>query len=637
MKALTLLSRHFPTVKQIQTLVSPIRNNTVLTEDSCFQLLDQYPDIKTLKKLHAKIIIDPELHPNPSIGIKLMRAYAARGETGVTRHVFDEITEKNVVFFNVMIRSYANNHLFPDALLVFKTMSNCGFEPDNYTYPCLLKACSGLNSLWDGLQIHGAVVIVGLDSNLFIGNGLVSMYGKCGCLVEARRVLDEMPSRDVVSWNSMVAGYAQSGRFDDALEICREMKSLRLKPDAGTMASLLPAVTNTSTENVSYVKEMFSNLAKRNLVSWNVMIAVYVNSSMPTKAVDLYSQMDVQGIEPDAISVASVLPACGDLSALLLGRQIHQYVERKKLRPNLLLENALIDMYAKCGSLAEARTVFDDMKFRDVVSWTSMISAYGMSGKGCDAVALFSKMQNSGLCPDSIAFVSVLSACSHSGLLEEGRYNFKLMTERYKIIPRIEHFACLVDLLGRAGKVEEAYSVIRQMPMEPNERVWGALLGACHVYSNMDIGLLAADRLFQLAPEQSGYYVLLSNIYAKAGRWDDVTTIRSIMKRKGLKKMPGASNVEINDRVYTFLVGDQSHAQSKKIYEELDVLVGKMKEVGYNPETDSALHDVEEEDKEYHLVVHSKKLAIVFAIFITKPGTPIRLTKNLRICGIAIS
>ncbi|KAL5744741.1 hypothetical protein ACOSQ2_027857 [Xanthoceras sorbifolium] len=634
MKAVTPLSRHFSTVKQIlQTLVSPIQNNTVLTEDSCFQILDHYPDIKTLKKLHSKIIIDPQLHPNPSLGIKLMRAYAARGETEVTRHVFDEITDKNVVFFNVMIRSYVTNHLFHDALLVYKTMSSRGFKPDNYTYPCVLKASSGLNSLWVGLQIHSAVVKVGLDSNLYIGNGLVAMYGKCGCLIEARLVLDEMPSRDVVSWNSMVAGYAQSGRFDDALEVCREMELLRLKPDAGTMASLLPAVTNTSSENVVYVKEMFSQLAKKNLVSWNVMIAIYVNNSMPAEAVDLYSQMELKGIEPDAISVASVLPACGDLSALLLGRQIHQYVERKKLRPNLLLENALVDMYAKCGSLAEARAVFNEMKFRDVVSWTSMISAYGMSGQGCDAVALFSKMQNSGLCPDSIAFVSVLSACSHAGLLEEGQYYFKLMTDQYKVSPRIEHFACLVDLLGRAGKVDEAYSVIREMPMEPNERVWGALLGACRVYSNMDIGLLAADHLFQLAPEQSGYYVLLSNIYAKAGRWEEVTTVRSIMKRKGLKKMPGTSNVEINDRVYTFLAGDQSHAQSKVIYKELDVLVGKMKEAGYIPETDSALHDVEEEDKECHLVVHSEKLAIVFAILNTKPGTAIRVTKNLRICG----
>lgn len=617
----------------MQNLVSSTQKSTALTEELCGNMLDQYPDIKTLKKLHSRIIVDQRLHSNPSLGIKLMRAYAVDGEPSLTRQVFEEIPEKNVVFFNVMIRSYVNNHLYCDALLVYKTMASQGFEPDNFTYPCVLKACSRMEDLRVGLQIHGAVVNFGLDLNLFIGNGLVAMYGKCGCLVEARRVLDEMPSRDVVSWNSMVAGYAQYAQFDEALEVCKEMEGLKLKPDAGTMASLLPAVTNTTSNNVSYVKDMFMKLAKKSVVSWNVMVAVYVNNSMPGEAVNLYLQMEACGIEPDAVTIASVLPACGDLSALSLGRQMHEYVERKKLRPNLLLDNALVDMYAKCGSLRDAREVFDRMKFRDVVSWTSMISAYGLNGQGRDAVALFAKMQDSGLIPDSIAFVSVISACSHAGLLEEGRYYFKLMTEEYRIIPRIEHFACMVDLLGRSGQVDEAYRFIKQMPVAPNERVWGALLSACRVYSNMNIGLLAADHLFELTPEQSGYYVLLSNIYAKAGRWQDVTTIRSIMKSRGIKKMPGISNVELNHRIHTFLAGDQSHPQSKEIYEELDVLVGKMKELGYVPETDSALHDVEEEDKECHLAVHSEKLAIVFAILNTVPGMQIRITKNLRVCG----
>ena len=463
MKSVTPLSRHFSTARQLQNLVLSTpklefaQKSSALTEELCGDILDQYPDIKTLKKLHSKIIVDQPLCSNPSIGIKLMRAYAACGEPGITRHVFDEIPEKNVVFFNVMIRSYVNNHLYHDALLVFKTMASQGFEPDNYTYPCALKACSGLENLNVGLQIHGAVVKVGLDLNLFIGNGLVAMYGKCGCLMAARRVLDEMPSRDVVSWNSMVAGYAQNVWFDDALEVCKEMEALRLKPDAGTMASLLPAVTNTASNNVSYVKEIFIKLAKKSVVSWNVMIAVYVNNSMPAEAVNLYLQMEKNRIEPDAVTIASILPACGDLSALSLGRRMHEYVERKKLRPNLLLENALVDMYAKCGSLQDAREVFDRMKFRDVVSWTSMISAYGLNGQGCDAVALFAKMQNLGLSPDSIAFVSVISACSHAGLLEEGRCYFKLMTEEYRIIPRIEHYACMVDLLGRSGQVDESY------------------------------------------------------------------------------------------------------------------------------------------------------------------------------------
>ncbi|PON57765.1 DYW domain containing protein [Parasponia andersonii] len=639
MKLVGPRSHHFKNANKIETRVSSFQRvgldheSPVLAEELFGRVLDAYPDIKTIKKLHSKIIFDQYLRLNQSLGIKLMRAYAACGETRITRHIFDEIPEKNVIFFNVMIRSYINNHLYDDGLFVFKTMSSHGIQPDHYTYPCVLKACSASQNLWVGLQIHGAIVQVGLDLNLYVGNGLVAMYGKCDRLLEARRVLDEMPRRDVVSWNSVVAGYAQNARFEDALEVCREMESIRLKPDAGTMASLLPAVTNTSSDNVSYIKEMFDNLVNKSLVSWNVMIAVYANNSMPGEAVDLFLQMEACKLEPDAVTIASILPACGNLSALLLGRRLHQYVDRKKFRPNLLVENALIDMYAKCGCLREAREVFESMEFQDVVSWTSLISAYGRSGQGTDAVALFAKMQDSGMNPDSVAFVSVLSACSHAGLLEDGKYYFTLMIDKYRIVPRLEHYSCMVDLLGRAGRVDEAYTFVKEMPIEPNERVWGALLSACRVYSNMNVGVEAADKLFQMVPQQAGYYVLLSNIYAKAERWQDVTKVRSIMKSRGITKTPGVSNVELNQKIYTFLAGDRSHPKSKEIYEELDVLVGKMKELGYVPETDSALHDVEEEDKECHLAVHSEKLAIVFAILNSEPGTTIRVTKNLRVCG----
>ncbi|CAJ2644941.1 putative pentatricopeptide repeat-containing protein At3g49142 [Trifolium pratense] len=620
-------------ISELQALVSSFHKskNPILALELLSKALDQNPDIKTLKNFHTKIFY-LNSHQNPSLGIKLMRAYAACGEPGLTRKVFDEMFERNIVFYNVMIRSYVNNYLYNDALFVFRDMVNGGFRPDNYTYPCVLKACSCSENLSFGLQIHGDLLKVRMDLNLFVGNGLIAMYGKCGCLVEARRVFDEMLCRDVVSWNSMVAGYAQNKRFDDALEICREMEDLGQKPDGGTMASLMPAVANTLSENVLCVEKIFVNLEWKNLISWNVMIRVYLKNSMPTKAVDLYLQMEKSGVEPDAITCASVLPACGDLSALLLGRRIHEYLERRNLRPNLLLENSLIDMYARCGCLEDAKRVFDRMKFRDVASWTSLISAYGMTGKGCNAVALFTEMLNSGQIPDSIAFVAILSACSHSGLLDEGKIYFKQMTNDYRITPRIEHFACMVDLLGRAGCVDEAYNFIKEMPIEPNERVWGTLLSACRVYSNMDIGLLAADSLLQLAPEQSGYYVLLSNIYAKAGRWKEVTEIRSVMKRRKIRKTPGISNVELNNQVHTFLAGDTFHPQSKEIYEELAVLVGKMKELGYVPETDSALHDVEEEDKECHLAVHSEKLAIVFALLNTQESQ-IRITKNLRVCG----
>ncbi|KAL1217276.1 putative pentatricopeptide repeat-containing protein [Cardamine amara subsp. amara] len=600
------------------------------------QVLDTYPDLKTLRTVHCRIILE-DLRCNSSLGVKLMRAYSALKDVASARKVFEEIPERNVIIINVMIRSYVNNGFYREGIQVFGMMFGFYVRPDHYTFPCILKACSCSGNIVIGKKIHGSATRVGLSSTLFVGNGLVSMYGKCGFLAEARLVLDEMSRRDVVSWNSLVAGYAQNQRFDDALEVCREMESVKISHDAGTMASLLPAVTNTTTENVMYVKDMFFNMGKKSLVSWNVMIGVYMKNAMPVEAVELYSRMEADGFEPDAVSITSVLPACGDTSALSTGKKIHEYINRKKLIPNLLLENALIDMYAKCGCLDRARDVFENMRSRDIVSWTAMISAYGVSGKGPDAVALFSKMQDSGVVPDSIAFVTTLAACSHAGLLEEGRSYFKLMTEHYKITPRLEHLACMVDLFGRAGKVKEAYRFIQEMPMEPNERVWGALLGACRVHSDTDIGLLAADKLFQLAPEQSGYYVLLSNIYAKAGRWEEVTNIRRIMKSKGLKKNPGASNVEVNGEIHTFLVGDRSHPHCDKIYRKLDVLVKKMKELGYVPDSESALHDVEEEDKETHLAVHSEKLAIVYALMNTKEeedsNSAIRITKNLRICG----
>ncbi|CDP05112.1 unnamed protein product [Coffea canephora] len=623
------VSRQFSTACQ-KALLLPAA--TVPSEAASYsQVLDKWPDIRTLKKIHCRIILHLNLSSCISFGIKLMRAYAARGQTSITRQIFDRIPERNVVIFNVMIRSYVNNHLYHDALFMFKSMNSSNTNPDYYTFPCILKACSASMDLRVGLQVHTQVLKMNLDGNLYVGNGLIAMYGKCGSLTGARSVLDEMPRRDVVSWNSMVAGYAQNGGFNDALEVCREMQTFGLNPDAGTMASLLPAVTNTSSENVAFVEDMFMKVRRDELVPWNVMIAIYVNNSMPNKAVELYMEMEERRIEPDAITISSILPACGDLSAMMMGRRIHKYVERKRILPNLSVENALIDMHAKCGCLQEAKEVFDKMHFRDVVSWTSVISAYGKSGKGAKVVALFSEMQES-ITPDAIAFVSILSACSHAGLLEEGRHFYELMTKEYKIVPRLEHFACMIDLLGRAGRVREAYDFIKQMPLEPNETVWGAFLSACHVHKDMDIALEAADHLFQLAPKVSGYYVLLSNIYAKSGRWKEVASIRSIMKCRGIKKLPGISNVELNNQVHTFLAGGQSHPQSKEIYEELDALIGKMKDAGYVPETEDALHDVEDEDKENHLAVHSEKLAIVFAMINTKPGTLIRITKNLRVC-----
>lgn len=462
------------------------------------------------------------------------------------------------------------------------------------------------------------------------------MYAKCSASVDsACRVFDEMPNRDVVSWNAMIAGFAQCGRVERAVEMCREMVERgEPRPDAGTIASVSPAMWESARlDDVGLVRKMFDEMGGGSLVAWNAMIKIYTGNSMAVEAVELFSRMECKGIKPDEVTFASVLPACGVLSALSLGRKIHECVRRRRMCPNLVLENALMDMYADCGCLKDAREAFDGMKGRDVASWTTIIKAYGKHGHGQEAVAIFEQMLESGLKPDHIAFVSILSACSYSGLLDHGKHYFKCMTDRYMMVPRMEHFVCMVDLFGRAGCINEAYDFIRQMPVEPNERVWGALLGACRVHLNMEVGLIAADNLFKLVPEQAAYYVLLSNIYARAGRWEDITAVRNLMVSKGIKKSPGCSNVEIGNQVHTFHVGDWSHPQSKKIYMELSVLMGRIKELGYVAETEATLHDVEEEDRESHLSVHSEKLAIAFAMINTRPGTTIRITMNLRTCG----
>ena len=510
-----------------------------------------------------------------------------------------------------------------------------GIKPDHYTYPCILSACSGSLHLLGGLQIHGAVTKLGLLSNLFVSNTLITMYWRCRRPEEAEQVFGEMRYKDAISWNSMIAGYSQTGDPLRALEFFKTMvQSGGAKPNSATLASLLSTVTTTLVSgDICFLRKMFDEMPRRELISWNAMIAIYANNSMAGEAVRLYEEMERERVAPDAITFVSVLPACGDLSALSLGARIHTHIKSKSFCPNLFLENALVDMYSKCGDLISARSVFDAMKNKDVVSWTSIISGYGMHGLGAEAISLFQNMINSGLKPDNIAFISVLSACSHSGLLPQGKLYFSAMTDKYKLTPTVEHFTCMVDLLGRAGRVEEAYDFVKSMSVKPDERIWGALLSACRLHSNIEVGLEAADNLFKLAPPQSGYYVLLSNIYARAGRWGGVTEVRRAMRDQGVQKSPGWSNVEVSGRVHTFMMEDRSHAQSSEIYMELEALVGKMKEAGYVADTDVALHDVEEEDKEGHLAVHSEKLAIVFALMSTPPGMVIRITKNLRVCG----
>eukprot|EP01018_Ginkgo_biloba_P036697 Gb_40434 [translate_table: standard] len=628
-------------------------------------LVQACTDIKALKQVHAHMWRNG-IEQQIFLVNKLVYMYTVFSSMENAHVIFDKIYSPEPFLWNVLIRGYATNGCFEEALALSYEMQETGMKPDKFTFPFLFKACAGLSALQEGKEIHNQVLRRGFESDVFVGTALIDMYSKCGKVELARHVFDKMSNRNVVSWNAMIAGYVQSGHAIEALAIFDKMQLADVKPNSSTLVSVLPAcaqledlqrgksihdyiIQNGFEKDVSvgnslvalYCKcgivevahRLFDKMSNKDLVSWNAMIAGYAQKEYANEAVMLFDQMQLAHLKPNSVTMVSVLPAYAQLAALHQGKGVHGYIIRRGFESDVFVGTALIDMYAKCGSIDIARRVFDKMHNRNVVSWNSIIAGYGMHGHGGDALRLFGQMQRTGMKPNNITFLCVLSACSHAGLVEEGWQYFYCMSSDHCILPSVEHYACMVDLLGRAGHLDEAKDFIENMPVEPDHTVWGALLGACRIHGNIELGECVAEHLFTLQPNHTGYYILLSNIYAAACRWDDVEKVRARMKNRGLKKTPGFSLIELNNKVHTFLVGDRSHPLSEKIYGILEILAGQMKEAGYVPNTDFVLREVEEEMKEQMLYSHSEKLAIAFGLINTSPGTPLRITKNLRVCG----
>ncbi|KAJ7540626.1 hypothetical protein O6H91_10G023400 [Diphasiastrum complanatum] len=492
------------------------------------------------------------------------------------------------------------------------------------------------------------------------------MYAKCGCTQDARELFNNMSDRDVVSWNAMIAGYAQNGLGKEALALYEQMKQEGVQPDNVTFVLLLKAcaslevleqgkrlhsdiikrgfqldviVGNTLVDMYAKcgctedARELFNNMTERDVVSWNAMIAGYAQNGLGKEALALYEQMKQEGVQPDNVTCVLLLKACACLAALEQGKQIHADIIKRGFQSDVIVGSTLVDMYAKCGCTEDARELFNNMSERNVVSWTAMIAGYAQNGLGKEALALFEQMQREGTKPNEVTYICVLSACAQSRLVDEGRYVFYSMCKNHGVTPTMEHYACMVDLLGRAGCLVDAELFINKMPIQPGSVVWMSLLGAARNHGNVEIGRRAFDRVMKLEPKNAAPYVLLSNIYAAAGRKDELVKIRNEMKDAGVKNMPGCSWIEVDNQVHAFVVGDATHPQSKEILAELDRLVGLMKEAGYIPELSFVLDDVEDEEKEIALCRHSEKLAIAFGLINTPPGTPIRIKKNIRVCG----
>lgn len=379
---------------------------------------------------------------------------------------------------------------------------------------------------------------------------------------------------------------------------------------------------------------VFECLPERDVVSCTAIISGYAQLGFDEEALELFRQLLREGMVPNYVTYASLLTALSGLAALDLGRQVHSHVLRFKVPSYVVLQNSFIDMYSKCGKLAYSRRVFDSMTERTVISWNAMIVGYSKHGMGREVIELFYLMKEENkVKPDSVTFLATLSGCSHGGMEDKGLEIFYEMTEdKDGIKPEMVHYGCVVDLLGRSGRVEEAFKFINKMSFEPTAAIWGSLLGGCRVHSNVDIGEFAGLRLLEIEPENAGNYVILSNLYASAGRWEEVGTIRELMKEKVVIKEPGRSWIEIDQILHTFHASDRSHPRREEVKAQLMELSVKFKEVGYVPNLSCVLFDVDEEQKEKILLNHSEKLALAFGLIATPEGLPIRVIKNLRIC-----
>ncbi|XP_022752063.1 pentatricopeptide repeat-containing protein At5g40410, mitochondrial [Durio zibethinus] len=501
----------------------------------------------------------------------------------------------------------------------------------------------------------------------FVGDQLVTNYAKLGYPDDAQTLFDEMPNKDLVSWNSLISGLSRSGFTARCLSaFCRMRFEIDMQPNYVTFLSIISACSDKGALSEGkcihgfaiklgvlnevkimnalinmygksgYLHEacwLFEAMPLQNLVSWNSMIAIYTQNGLAEESMGIFIMTRRALVEFDQATMLTVLQACENLGVRNLAGSIHGLILRFGLIANVAIATALLDLYAKLGCLHSSSKVFGEIIYLDRVAWTAMLAGYAMHGYGKDAIKLFEVMVKKGIQPDHVTFTHLLSACSHSGLVKEGKHYFKLMSEVYGVEHKLDHYSCMVDLLGRSGLLSDAYDLIKRMPMEPNTGVWGALLGACRVYVNTELGKEAAERLVSLDPSDIRNYIMLSNIYSAAGLWREASKVRALIKERSLNRKPGCSFVEHGNKIHRFVVGDRSHPEADRIYHKLEELIGKIRKAGFMSKTEFVLHDVDEEVKENMINEHSEKLAMAFGLLVTDVAQPLIITKNLRICG----
>lgn len=595
----------------------------------------------------------------------LVAFYTKLGLVEDAERVFDGMPVRDIVTWNTMVDGYVSNGLGSLALACFQEMHDAlEVQHDSVGIIAALAACCLEFSSMQGKEIHGYVIRHGLEQDIKVGTSLLDMYCKCGEVAYARSVFATMPLRTVVTWNCMIGGYALNERPDEAFDCFMQMRAEGLQVEVVTAINLLAACAQTESSlygksvhgyvvrrqflphvvletallemygkvgKVESSEKIFGKIANKTLVSWNNMIAAYMYKEMYTEAITLFLELLNQPLYPDYFTMSTVVPAFVLLGSLRHCRQIHSYIIGLGYAENTLIMNAVLHMYARSGDVVASREIFDKMVSKDVISWNTMIMGYAIHGQGKTALEMFDEMKYNGLQPNESTFVSVLTACSVSGLVDEGWMHFNLMLQEYGMIPQIEHYGCMTDLLGREGDLREVLQFIESMPIDPTSRVWGSLLTASRNQNDIDIAEYAAERIFQLEHDNTGCYIVLSSMYADAGRWEDVERVRLLMKEKGLRRTEPISLVELHSTACSFANGDMSHSQSRTIHEVSDILSRKIEETD---DTRNQSYPVPVATRTTTMPnKHSVRLAVVFGLISSEIGSPILVKKNVRICN----
>ncbi|XP_004247284.1 putative pentatricopeptide repeat-containing protein At3g25060, mitochondrial [Solanum lycopersicum] len=616
-----------------------------------------------ISQIHTLMVVSGLFSNGNSIA-QLISSYGKVGDLKSAHKLFDKSPLRRVDSWNAMIIAYSKNEFPVEVVNFYSQMVLEGVKPDSSTFTVVLKACTILQDLEKGEEVWEKVVDCGYENDVFVGSSVLNLYSKCGKMDKAGAVFEKMQRRDVVCWTTMITGFVQSGKGREAVDLYRRMQREGMVGDGVVMLGLIQASANIADTKLGssvhgymirrslnmdvnvltslvdmYAKNgelekatrVFRKMPFRNTVTWSALISGYAQNGFAVNALQLLIEMQLLGFTPDVASLVSALLACSDVGSLRLGRSIHGYAARKVIIDQVL-STGLIDMYAKCGLISCARAIYDCIISKDLICWNTIIACYGIHGHGKEALTLFQQMKDQ-IEPDHATFAALLSALSHSGLVEEGRHWFDIMVNEYKIKPSEKHYACSVDLLARAGEVEEAKDLITSMETKPGLAVWVALLSGCHKHKKFSIGELAANRVLELIPENTGTFVLVANFFAAAKMWDKAAAVRKLMKETGMTKVPGYSAVEVKGRLHAFLVDDTSHPQYEQIMGLLCNLENEMKAMGYVPKTDFVLQNLEEDVKVKMLGIHSERLAIAFGLLNTAPGTRLLITKNLRVCG----